>query len=131
MCLQAELLDPDVSTFLTWDFYMHDSQATPVLSGTTPTFNTTVQYVVETDTFLLEYLDTKYLELELCGARGWDYEVLGTARMPLKQILDDLEVGAGEQQRTPSTVPAAVGAAGAILQQADCQHAGVVLQCLL
>jgi hypothetical protein len=37
--------------------------------GLHPSFNTTVQYIVEADGFLVEYLDTKSLEMELCIAK--------------------------------------------------------------
>jgi hypothetical protein len=37
----AAELPPDASTFVAWDFFLHDSQATPVLPGHNPCFNTT------------------------------------------------------------------------------------------
>jgi hypothetical protein len=58
-----------VTTFLTWDFYLHDSQATPLVTGPAPAYNTAVQYIVDGDTFLVEYLATKTLTLDLCLAR--------------------------------------------------------------
>lgn len=33
---------PDASTFVAWDFFLHDSQATPVLPGHSPSYNCTV-----------------------------------------------------------------------------------------
>ncbi len=84
------------STFFTWDFFLHDSQATRLVAGPTPAYDATVQYVVEADAFFVEYLDTRVLELELHVARGWESKRLGVARVALKQVLEDLEVGAGE-----------------------------------
>ena len=63
--LQEEVLGKDPSTFFTIDFFMHDTQATPVVASNTPSFNTILQYVVDNDPFLVEYLDTHVLELEL------------------------------------------------------------------
>lgn len=92
----AAELAPDASTFVAWDFFLHDSQATPVLPGSSPSFNTTVRYIVEADSFLLEYLSKQHLALEVFEARGWDVRALGVAHMPLKTLLQDLEVGSGE-----------------------------------
>lgn len=93
----AAELAPDASTFVAWDFFLHDSQATPVLPGSTPSFNTTVRYIVEADSFLLEYLSRQHLALEVFEACGWDVCTLGVAHMPLKTLLQDLEVGTGAE----------------------------------
>lgn len=93
----AAELSPDASTFVAWDFFLHDSQATPVCSGNTPGYNTTVRYVVEADAFLLEYLSKQQLSMEVFEARGWDVRGLGVAHLPLQALLQDLEVGAGEE----------------------------------
>lgn len=90
-------MSPDASTFLAWDFFLHDSQATPLATGSTPSYNTTVQYVVEADDFLLDYLSQQRLALELFEAKGWDAAAVGVAHLPLQLLLQDLEVGAGEQ----------------------------------
>ena len=52
--------DLEPSTFLTWDFFEHQTQATGVLTGLNPSYNYTVQYVVKMDAFFIEYLDTRY-----------------------------------------------------------------------
>lgn len=92
---QEESLGKDPSVFFTFDFFMHETQATPIVASNTPNFNTIIQYVVDNDPFLLEYMDTHVVVLELCRARGYDYDVLGMARLPLRQVLEDLEIGAG------------------------------------
>ncbi|KAG2447989.1 hypothetical protein HYH02_007017 [Chlamydomonas schloesseri] len=92
--IYEEALGKDPAVFFTFDFFMHESQATPIVSSNAPSFNTVIQYVVDSDPFLLDYLDTHVLELELCRARGYDYDVLGVARFSLKQVLEDLEIGA-------------------------------------
>lgn len=66
---QEDVLGKDVSTFFTFDFFMHETQATPVAMSSTPKYDTVVQYVVDQDPFLLEFLDNNVLELELCR---WD-----------------------------------------------------------
>lgn len=54
-----------------------------------------VRYIVEADSFLLEYLGKQQLALEVFEARGWDVRALGVAHLPLQALLKDLEVGAG------------------------------------
>ena len=39
----AAELAPDASTFVAWDFFLHDSQATPVLPGSSPSYKCTVR----------------------------------------------------------------------------------------
>ncbi|EFJ46513.1 hypothetical protein VOLCADRAFT_118102 [Volvox carteri f. nagariensis] len=92
--VNEEALGKDPSVFFTFDFFMHETQATPIMASNSPSFNTIIQYVVDNDPFLLEYMDTHVLVLDLCRARGYDYDVLGMARLPLRQVLEDLEIGA-------------------------------------
>lgn len=40
---QEDVLGTDPSTFFTFDFFMHDTQATPVVASSKPEFNTLVQ----------------------------------------------------------------------------------------
>lgn len=67
--MQEEAIGKDPSVFFSVDFFMHETQATQVVASNAPHFNTVVQYVVEQEPFLVEYLDTHVLELELnrCG----------------------------------------------------------------
>jgi hypothetical protein len=78
---------------------MHETQSTSVAGGTRPAYDTTLQYVVEADRFFLEHLATGALSMELCEARGMDYAVLGSARLPLKLLLEDLRLGTGAAAR--------------------------------
>jgi hypothetical protein len=48
-------LAPDASTFVAWDFFLHDSQATPVLPGHNPCFNTTGNARPDTNTWLAAF----------------------------------------------------------------------------
>jgi hypothetical protein len=44
---------------------IHSIVTTQVITSNTPAFNTVVQFVVDQEPFLVEYLDTHVLELEL------------------------------------------------------------------
>jgi hypothetical protein len=89
-----EAVGKDPSVFFAVDFFMHETQATQVVASNLPNFSTVIQYIVEQEPFLIEYLDTHVLELELNRARGWDYDPIGIARVPLRQLLEDIELGA-------------------------------------
>ncbi|KAK9810202.1 hypothetical protein WJX72_006558 [[Myrmecia] bisecta] len=92
--LEAEAVGgAEAATFVALDFFEHETQATPVVGTLRPEYDTTVQYVVEMDSFFLEYMDTKFLTLELNRSKGWDYEALGVARVALRQLLDHTELG--------------------------------------
>ena len=34
--------------------------------------------------------------LSACRARGWDFDLIGVARVPLRQVLEDVSIGSGE-----------------------------------
>ena len=34
-----------------------------------------------------------------CRARGWDFDLVGVARVPLRQVLEDVSIGSGEGGR--------------------------------
>ncbi len=92
---QERELGPDPATFFAFDFYLHDTQATPLARGSRPAYGAAVQYIVTPGPALLEYLASGTLRLELCSAQGLDFAVLGAASVPLSTLLRDLELGAG------------------------------------
>lgn len=50
--------------FLAWDFYLHDSQATPLAPTPRPSWDTTVQYIVDTRGQLLgDYMTSKTMQV--------------------------------------------------------------------
>mmetsp|Transcript_33299 Transcript_33299/g.94346 ORF Transcript_33299/g.94346 Transcript_33299/m.94346 type:complete len:1641 (+) Transcript_33299:88-5010(+) len=98
--LASAVLDEDAMgrnppTFLSLDFFEHETQATSVVSSGVPEYDHTIQYILKADTFFVEYLDTRMLVIELNRSKGWDFETVGTARIPLQQCLDDFRLGAG------------------------------------
>lgn len=94
-CPQESEVPANVSTFVAWDFFIHDTQATPVAAGHNPTYKTTVQYIVEVDDFLFDYLSQQKLAFELFEAKGWDATPAGIGYLSLSLLLQDLETGAG------------------------------------
>lgn len=86
------------ATFMTVDFFEHETQATAVQNGLNVTVDHTLQYIVKADAFFLEYLDTKHLPVELNKSLGMDFATLGVARVNLKRVLDDARAGHDPKQ---------------------------------
>lgn len=65
----AQQLPAGMPLFLSWDFFLHDSQATDTAPAPRPAWGTTVQYVVEAGGLLDEYLSTKTMAVRsiTCG----------------------------------------------------------------
>ncbi|GMH45574.1 hypothetical protein BSKO_13531 [Bryopsis sp. KO-2023] len=105
----------DPSTFVSVDFFEHETQATSVATGTSPNFDATIKYVVASDAFFVKYLDTSTLVLELNQARGWDYDTIAKGRMPLKRVIEEADVGAGIGDRLSFHHVELVGATGDVL----------------
>ena len=81
------------ATFMTVDFFEHETQATAVHQGLAVTANHTLQYIVKVDDFFLEYLDTKRLPVELNKSLGMDFATVGVAHVNLAWVLDDVQTG--------------------------------------
>ena len=66
-----------------------------------PQYDTTVQFVVEMDTFLAEHKDSGCLTLALHRSTGYDHEPLGAACIPLPHLLDSLHLGPNAAKHSP------------------------------
>ena len=80
-------------TFMTVDFFEHETQTTPVQQGLSVSTDHTLQYIVKADDFFLEYLDTKRLPVELNKSLGMDFATIGVANINLSWVLDDTLAG--------------------------------------
>jgi Ca2+-binding EF-hand superfamily protein len=90
---KAVVGEDNPATFMTVDFFEHETQATAVHSGLNVTSDHTLQYVVKTDDFFLEYLDTRHLPVELNKSMGLDFAAIGVAHVNLRRVLDDAQTG--------------------------------------
>ncbi len=61
----ADCRGAEPSLFLTFDFFEHETQATPLRSGPRVVFNSSAEYVVEVNEALLHYLHNTTMTLEL------------------------------------------------------------------
>ncbi len=89
--VSAELSDgsipPESSCFFVIDFFDFESQTTSILSSSNPQFDFAATYKVTMDDFLLKYLGTESLVLELNKTRGADFSVVACCHIPLAQLL--------------------------------------------
>ncbi|KAI3371040.1 hypothetical protein L3Q82_023522, partial [Scortum barcoo] len=85
--LQA-LGDGEPSTFCTYSFYLFELHSTPVVTGTKPKYGFTSKYVVNMDDRFLDYLHRFSVTVELHQALGLDWRTLATARLRLRQLLE-------------------------------------------
>lgn len=87
----AELADnvweADAPSFAIIDFFNFESEATPVLDGKSPRFDFASSYKVVVDDFLLKFLATQPLIIEICRVRGVDFELIGRCSIALNRLL--------------------------------------------
>tara|TARA_B110000977_G_scaffold136810_1_gene173758 strand:- start:23770 stop:29397 length:5628 start_codon:yes stop_codon:yes gene_type:complete len=89
----AKIGEENPATFMTVDFFEHETQATAVQQGLSVNTKHTLQYIVKADDFFLEYLDTKRLPVELNKSLGMDFATIGVANLNLSWVLDDAIAG--------------------------------------
>ena len=80
-------------TFMTVDFFEHETQTTPVQQDLSVSTEHTLQFIVKADDFFLGYLDTKRLPVELHKSLGMDFSTIGVANINLSWVLDDTLAG--------------------------------------
>ena len=102
-CLQA-LGSTNPTTFVTYDFFEHETQSTPLCTGRAPIFDNTSQYVVNVDEAFLQYLQKGSVIFELQTAEGSSYRTLGACQVRLVSFIDEekkLKPGEGLCGSTP------------------------------
>ncbi|GBG27119.1 Protein fantom [Hondaea fermentalgiana] len=85
--LDETKLEQAATTFVMLDFYDYETQTSPLVSGLTPNFNFAATYRVAVDHFLLRYMASDTLTLELNRTRHGDFELLGQTALSLRPLL--------------------------------------------
>lgn len=75
-------------TFISFEFFEYELQATPVAQGSRPNFNHTSQYVVQVDDFFLHYLQKETMLLEFHQAFGTEYQTIARATIKFNELMD-------------------------------------------
>ena len=81
------ILPPGSSTFVVIDFFDYESQTTSVVSGMNPQWDFAATYKVSVDDFLLRFLATDVITLELNMASQGDFTLLARCVIPLASLL--------------------------------------------
>jgi First C2 domain of RPGR-interacting protein 1 len=76
------------STFLTVDFFEHETQATPLAAGWSVDVNQTYEFVVAVDNRFIQFMELDCLRVDLHVAHGLDFRTVGSAAWPLRRVLD-------------------------------------------
>jgi len=75
-------------TFVTFEFFEFEMQATPVVKGQRPSFGFTSQYIVNIDDFILHYIQKETLSVDFHQAVGTEYKTLATGRLRMNGLLE-------------------------------------------
>ena len=81
--------DSSTSSFLVVDFYEHEPQTSDVVQGLQPRLDTSFQFVVAVDNFFISYMNSRNVLVEVNKVSGLDYQVVGAAEIPLRQMLSE------------------------------------------
>lgn len=85
--LDEHKLEYGATTFVMLDFYDYETQTSPLVTGLHPNFNFAATYRVTVDHFLLRYLASETLTLELNRTRHGDFELLGQTSLSMRPLL--------------------------------------------
>ncbi|KAM3821252.1 X-linked retinitis pigmentosa GTPase regulator-interacting protein 1 [Vipera latastei] len=83
--------DPELLTFCTYAFYDFETHCTPLAHGIRPHYNFTSQYVVQVDSFFMQYLQGATSRLDLHVASAVDHTTLASCWLHFGQVLNSAE----------------------------------------
>ena len=92
----------NIVTFLTLDFYNHDTQATPIMEGLNPNYNVQLAFKVNVDDFFLQYVEKDALYLDVYMTKGRNSVIIGRAKVFLYDLLERSSVLAEAAMTTPA-----------------------------
>jgi hypothetical protein len=78
----------NMMSFLTVDFYLHDTQTSNLLSGSKPIYNFQVSFKVKEDEHLIYYLESDYILIDIYYIKDNMQALLGRGKISLKQIIE-------------------------------------------
>ncbi|KAM5340683.1 X-linked retinitis pigmentosa GTPase regulator-interacting protein 1 isoform 2-T3 [Glossophaga mutica] len=87
----AQAEDPQPTTFCTYSFYDFETHCTPLAVGPQPLYDFTSQYVVETDSFFLHYLQGASAQLDLYQVLASEHHTLAAGWICFDRVLETVE----------------------------------------
>lgn len=76
-----------ILTFVTIDFYNHETQHTSIAEGLTTNYNFQIAFKVACDEFFISYLETGFLKFDVYAAAGAVPILLGQVNIPLRNLV--------------------------------------------
>lgn len=106
----AQAEDTQPTTFCTYSFYDFETHCTPLAVGPQPLYDFTSQYVVETDSLFLHYLQGASARLDLHQALASEHHTLAAGWICFDRVLETVEKVSGSATLTgkccqPPVVP--------------------------
>lgn len=92
MCLRTSeklSVGSELLSFVTVDFYNHDTQHSSVVDGFNNAYNFQASFKVKMDEFFISFLKERYLKIEFYCVLQQNAELLGTANIPLSQLITE------------------------------------------
>ncbi len=84
----ADLTPKSFQTFLTVEFYDHDTKATDVVEGFKPVYSTQFSFLNKVDNFYLKFMESKSMKVEVFLAKAQRAEPIGFANILLRDLLE-------------------------------------------
>lgn len=96
----AQAEDSQPTTFCTYSFYDFETHCTPLAVGPQPLYDFTSQYVVETDSLFLHYLQRASARLDLHQALASEHHTLAAGWICFDRVLETVEKVSGSATLT-------------------------------
>ncbi|XP_008572295.1 PREDICTED: X-linked retinitis pigmentosa GTPase regulator-interacting protein 1 [Galeopterus variegatus] len=87
----AQAGDTQPTTFCTYSFYDFETHCTPLCVGPQPLYDFTSQYVVETDSLFLHYLQGVSAQLDIYQAVATEHHTLATGWICFDRVIETVE----------------------------------------
>lgn len=96
----------EVQTFVTYDFFEHESELTAILPGYQPRFDSSSHYVVQVTDHFLRYLQTGSMQIELHRAVGTSYDTIAIGQIKFDTVILEGKLGANRKLSASVTLRA-------------------------
>lgn len=102
----AQFDGAEVQTFVTYDFFEHESELTAIVPGYQPTFGNSSRYVVQVTDHFLRYLQTGSMQIELHRAVGTKYDTIAIGQIKFDTVILEGKLGANRKLSASVTLRA-------------------------
>ena len=93
--------NPQLVTFLTFDFYNHDTQHSQIVEGIEPNYGLQVGFRVNVDEFFISYLQKEALYLDVYVSKGTTAFIIGKSKVFLYELIERGGVTLEKNLKTP------------------------------